>query len=99
MNYIRDCRNQNDIEALGFRTSDEIVNKFKEDYHILITSKVPDTVRAGAADLLSAAKDDLGHIKSPITTQNSDQSLIKVSQSANKPTEDGLNKADESDPN
>ncbi|KAG0008162.1 hypothetical protein BGZ80_003784 [Entomortierella chlamydospora] len=69
LNHVSDCRKQNDAEALRLQNTDEFIATCKEKYDHAITSKVPEAVRAGAAELLTGeidhqvevAKDDLGH--------------------------------------
>lgn len=82
LNHVRDCRKQNDAEALSLQFNDKFLAACKEEYKIVTTSKVPEAVRVGAAHLLTgeidlqleAAKEELGHNRSSAAAPPHDSS-------------------------
>ncbi|KAF9123772.1 hypothetical protein BGW39_008709 [Mortierella sp. 14UC] len=57
LNHVRDCRKQNDAEALSLQFNNEFLAACKDEYKIATTSKVPEAVR------------ELGHSRSSVAAR------------------------------
>ncbi|KAF9346829.1 hypothetical protein BGX34_003588 [Mortierella sp. NVP85] len=83
LNHVRNCRLQNDAEALSLQFTGAFQAVCQEEYMVLTTRKVLEVVRAGAADLLAgeighqveATKEELGHNKSSTAARSAHDSF------------------------
>ncbi|KAG9070416.1 hypothetical protein KI688_009753 [Linnemannia hyalina] len=105
-NYVCTCREQDDEQALRLDYTEEFRAACKNEYNVIITNKVPEAVRAGAADLLTgeidhqveAAKEELGHSRSATTRplhESSANALPPLSSSSETTQYDHAQQSDE----